>query len=66
MSGQLAPSWTGLADSVRWYLREISGAARYDRYVQLARSSGRTPLDRAAYERQRVDHREAHPEGRCC
>ncbi|WP_206051833.1 YbdD/YjiX family protein [Nocardioides ferulae] len=56
----------GVHGYLRWYLREISGAGRYQRYLDSCRAEGRTPLSRAAYERARVDHRERHPQGRCC
>lgn len=55
-----------LAGGLRWYLREISGEARYDRYAAQCRAAGHEPPSRSAYERARADRRERHPEGRCC
>lgn len=57
---------TGLLAGLRWYLGEISGQGRYQRYVDRCRGEGSPPLERAAYERNRSDHRDSHPEGRCC
>ncbi|MCB5169190.1 YbdD/YjiX family protein [Streptomyces bambusae] len=60
----------GAFDRVRFYVREFSGEAAYDRYVAHAR--GHDPdapvLTRRAFERARTDAREADPrEGfRCC
>ncbi|MGT2530342.1 CstA-like transporter-associated (seleno)protein [Streptomyces nojiriensis] len=54
----------------RYFVREFSGEATYDRYVAHARS--RDPqaeaMTRRAFERARTDSREADPrEGfRCC
>ncbi|MFG2801782.1 YbdD/YjiX family protein [Streptomyces pseudovenezuelae] len=54
--------------AVRWYLRELTGEAEYDRYRE--RQLHRHPLapvpTRREYEVLRARHREAHPQGRCC
>ncbi|MEV6952308.1 YbdD/YjiX family protein [Streptomyces sp. NPDC051183] len=55
---------------VRYYVREFSGEAAYDRYAAHARSHDpqARPMTRRAFERARTDAREADPrEGfRCC
>ncbi|MFG2298769.1 CstA-like transporter-associated (seleno)protein [Streptomyces sp. NPDC048603] len=55
---------------VRYYVREFSGEAAYDRYVAHARSHDPDAgvMTRRAFERARTDAREADPrEGfRCC
>ncbi|MEV8531094.1 YbdD/YjiX family protein [Streptomyces sp. NPDC051211] len=55
---------------VRFYVREFSGEAAYDRYVAHARSHDPDAevMTRRAFEHARVDAREADPrEGfRCC
>jgi hypothetical protein len=53
-------------DRVRWYVREATGEGRWERYLEQCRAEGREPLSRRDYERCRSDHRDAHPEGRCC
>lgn len=53
-------------DRVRWYLREATGEGRWERYLERCRAEGSTPLTRRAWERGRSDHRDTHPEGRCC
>jgi hypothetical protein len=50
----------------RWYLRQVSGEARYEAYADRCRAAGTQPMSRRAFERHRSDHRDAHPEGRCC
>jgi uncharacterized short protein YbdD (DUF466 family) len=56
------------ARAVRWYLRELTGEAEYDRYRE--RHLRHDPLapvpTRREYEVLRSRHREAHPQGRCC
>ncbi|GAA0308321.1 hypothetical protein GCM10010302_53840 [Streptomyces polychromogenes] len=60
----------GALAKARYYVREFSGEAAYDRYVAHARSHdpGAEVLTRRAFERARTDAREADPrEGfRCC
>ncbi|WP_424211848.1 YbdD/YjiX family protein [Streptomyces sp. BI20] len=57
-------------ERVRFYVREFSGEAAYDRYVAhtLGHDPTAEPLTRRAFERARTDAREADPrEGfRCC
>lgn len=48
---------------VRWYVREVTGDAAYERHV--ARHPGRAP-SRREYERLRAAHRDHDPQGRCC
>ena len=57
---------TRLVAGVRDYLRQISGEARYTAYVDRCRAEGGEPLSRGEFERRRSDHRDSHPEGRCC
>ena len=56
------------ARAVRWYLRELTGEAEYDRYCE--QHQHRHPLapvpTRREYQVLRSLHREAHPQGRCC
>ncbi|MFI5616362.1 CstA-like transporter-associated (seleno)protein [Streptomyces sp. NPDC051567] len=56
--------------TARFYVREFSGEAAYDRYVAHTRSHDPQAqvLTRRAFERARTDAREADPrEGfRCC
>ncbi|MFJ2112047.1 YbdD/YjiX family protein [Streptomyces sp. NPDC087850] len=58
------------AGRIRWYVRELTGESTYDRYVAHIRAScpDAPVMTRRAFERARMDAREADPrEGfRCC
>ncbi|MCW2715115.1 MAG: hypothetical protein JWN88_2162 [Frankiales bacterium] len=51
---------------LRWYLREWSGEARWDRYLEECEAHGHAPMSRRAYEKQRSDAAERSPISRCC
>ncbi|MFI9581473.1 YbdD/YjiX family protein [Streptomyces sp. NPDC052236] len=55
---------------VRWYVREVSGEATYDKYVAHARACDPVTrvMTRREFERSRTDAREADPRDgfRCC
>ncbi|KFG01491.1 hypothetical protein IQ62_07305 [Streptomyces scabiei] len=54
--------------TVRWYLRELTGEAEYDRYCDRhRRHHPQAPVPtRREYDAWRTLRREEHPEGRCC
>ncbi|WP_254705976.1 YbdD/YjiX family protein [Streptomyces vilmorinianum] len=64
--GLLRYAWS----RVRWYVRELSGEAVYDKYVAHARSCDPAAevMTRREFERSRTDAREADPRDgfRCC
>jgi uncharacterized short protein YbdD (DUF466 family) len=51
---------------LRWYLRELSGEAKWDQYVDHCRRHGHEPMSRRDFERRRADRAEATPQSRCC
>lgn len=51
---------------IRWYLREATGEARWDDYVEHCRRHGHPPMSRRDFERQRADAKESNPQPRCC
>jgi uncharacterized short protein YbdD (DUF466 family) len=55
-------AWRG----VRWYLREFTGAARWDDYLEHCAQHGHTPMSRREFERRRADEAEKNPVSRCC
>jgi uncharacterized short protein YbdD (DUF466 family) len=55
-------AWRG----VRWYLREFTGEANWDRYLERCAVHGHTPMTRREFERQRADALEKNPISRCC
>jgi len=55
-----------LVGGVRWYLREFTGEARWDAYLEECAGRGCAPMTRREFERRRADHEERHPGARCC
>jgi len=51
---------------VWWYLRELSGEARWDDYLERCEHQGGVPMTRRDFERHRDEHRENSTQGRCC
>ena len=51
---------------LRWYLRQVSGEGKWDEYVEHCARDGEAPMSRRAFERHRAQHREDHPQSRCC
>ena len=51
---------------VSWYLRQVTGEAKWDDYVERCRAEGREPMTRREFERHRADVREHNPQSRCC
>ena len=52
--------------NVRWYLRELTGEARWDDYLEHCATTGHPPMSRREFERLRADAAEANPISRCC
>jgi len=52
--------------AVRWYVRQVSGEAKWDEYVDRCRVQGVEPVTRREFERHRADERESNPQSRCC
>lgn len=52
----------------RWYLRELTGEAAYDRYLERHRLThpGEPALPRRDFEKLRTDRGDHHPGARCC
>lgn len=57
-----------LLAGLRWYVREFSGDAAYDRYREShLRNHPLAPVPtRREYERMLTRHQELHPGSRCC
>ncbi|MGH3333272.1 MAG: YbdD/YjiX family protein [Nocardioidaceae bacterium] len=51
---------------IRWYLKQATGEARWDEYVDRCRRDEVEPMSRRAFERNRADHKEQNPQSRCC
>lgn len=61
---RLKNAWQGIV----WYLREISGEARYDHYLEhfVAEHPGATPMSEVEYLRAREEYDRHHPNTSCC
>lgn len=51
---------------VVWYLKQATGEAKWDEYLDRCRSDGIEPLTRRDFERHRAEHKEKNPQPRCC
>ncbi len=62
MRATLARAGSGL----RWYLKQATGEAKWDEYLDHCRRHGHEPMTRKEFERERADRRENDPQSRCC
>ena len=51
---------------IRWYLKQLTGEAKWDEYLARCRSDGAEPMSRRDFERHRAEHQENNPQARCC
>ena len=51
---------------IRWYLKQVSGEAKWDEYLERARHEDVEPMTRRDFERHRSEHKENNPQARCC
>ena len=51
---------------VVWYLKQATGEAKWDEYVEHCRRHQHEPMSRRTFERLRADEREGSVSSRCC
>jgi uncharacterized short protein YbdD (DUF466 family) len=51
---------------VLWYLKQATGEAKWDEYLERCRGEDVQPMSRRDFERHRADHKESSPQSRCC
>jgi hypothetical protein len=51
---------------IRWYLKQVTGEAKWDEYLDRCRSEDVRPMSRREFERHRAEHMESNPRARCC
>jgi hypothetical protein len=51
---------------IRWYLKQATGEAKWDEYLERCCTEGVEPMSRRYFERHRAEHRENNPQSRCC
>jgi uncharacterized short protein YbdD (DUF466 family) len=54
------------ARGLRWYVRQLTGEAKWDEYVAECAAFGEPPMSRREFERRRDHEREHAPGARCC
>ncbi|HXH77474.1 YbdD/YjiX family protein [Nocardioides sp.] len=54
------------ARTLRWYVRQLTGEAKWDEYVGECSACGDLPMSRREFERQRDHEREHSSSARCC
>jgi len=51
---------------IRWYLKQATGEAKWDEYLDRCRRENAPPMSRRDFERHRAEHKESNPQSRCC
>ena len=51
---------------LRWYVRQLTGEAKWDEHVADCAARGVVPMSRRDFERHRADAAEHDPRARCC
>jgi len=51
---------------IRWYLKQVTGEAKWDEYLEHCQEEDVEPTSRRDFERHRAEHKESHPQARCC
>ena len=49
---------------IRWHLRQSTGEAKWDEYLERCRSEHVQPMSRRDFERHRTQHQENNPQAR--
>jgi uncharacterized short protein YbdD (DUF466 family) len=57
---------TRVGRGVGWYLKQATGEAKWDEYLDRCAREGTEPMNRRDFERHRADHKENNPQSRCC
>ena len=51
---------------IRWYVKQLTGEAKWDEYLDRCRRQGAEPMSRRDFERHRAEYQENNPQARCC
>lgn len=64
IASRVRAAWRGIV----WYMREISGEARYDHYLEhfAQEHPGETPMSETEFLRAREEYDKHHPNTSCC
>ncbi len=65
-SSGLRPAIASAGRGLWWYLKQATGEAKWEEYLEECLLDGRQPMSRRDFERHRADVREHSPQSRCC
>ncbi len=65
-SGTSGTSGIKVGRGIRWYIRQLTGEAKWDEYLERCVREDVEPMSRRDFERHRSEHSEKHPQARCC
>jgi hypothetical protein len=51
---------------IRWYLKQATGEAKWNVYLDRCHDEDVEPISRRDFERHRAEHKESSPQSRCC
>ena len=51
---------------IRWYLKQVTGEAKWDEYLERCANEHVEPMSRRDFERHRAEYKEKSPQARCC
>ena len=51
---------------IRWYLKQVTGEAKWDEYLDRCAREDVEPMSRRDFERHRAERKEKSPQARCC
>ena len=51
---------------IRWYLKQVTGEAKWDEYLERCANEHVEPMSRRGFERHRAELKEKSPQARCC
>jgi len=52
--------------AILWYLKQATGEAKWDEYLERCLREDVEPMSRRSFERHRAEHRESCTQARCC
>jgi uncharacterized short protein YbdD (DUF466 family) len=60
------PLWRRCWSSLRWWVRGVTGADAYDKYLEWCRRTRHEPMAEKAFWRDQCDRQDRNPQARCC
>lgn len=60
------PLWRRCWSSLKWWVRGVTGADAYDKYLEWCRRTRHEPMAEKAFWRDQCDRQDRNPQARCC